>query len=219
MAKQQQLSALCLVVALLACSSGSVLAQRRRQEPAQPVPDLLETSSLPTAVKSNWRQVARFMWNWLLTHDHDYYDAAGNVVSSMSATVASAKSGPTVKCGRFARNWVSCRLGRVAAVVYTSLHAGWLADGWQDPSAGSIMSLPAAAAAAALMSQQLCCKHTQPPHHHTAALTPCKPWNNLSFAFADPSGLPRLRHLLSVPAQGESTGNCHYSEGCGTRQW
>jgi hypothetical protein len=46
------------------------------------------------------------MWKFLLTHDHDFFDALGNVVPPDASTVAYAASGSAVKCGRFSRNWV-----------------------------------------------------------------------------------------------------------------
>lgn len=57
-------------------------------------------------MKGYWNQVARYMWNWLLTNDHDFFDATGNVVPPQSPSVAYAASGLAVKCGRFSRNYV-----------------------------------------------------------------------------------------------------------------
>lgn len=70
------------------------------------MPDLLEMTAIPAATKANWKLVSRFLWDWLLTHDHDYFDAAGNVVAATSPKIATAASGRSVKCGRFSRIWV-----------------------------------------------------------------------------------------------------------------
>jgi hypothetical protein len=71
-----------------------------------PMPDLLEMTAIPEAMKGYWRLVGQYMWNQLLTQDHDYFNALGQVVPHGSPEVSYVASGSNVKCGRFARAWV-----------------------------------------------------------------------------------------------------------------
>jgi hypothetical protein len=83
-----------------------------------PMPDLLEMTAIPEAMKGYWRMVGQYMWNQLMTMDHDYFDALGHVVPHGSPDVAYVASGTNVKCGRFARAWVSSTSRQAAAVCH-----------------------------------------------------------------------------------------------------
>jgi hypothetical protein len=108
-----------------------------------PMPDLLEQTAIPEAMRNYWRQVSgcscsckqqqyasstrlapprcspgsrptclanqvsKHLWSWLLEHDYDFFDAAGNVVPPDAPSMVRAASGSDVKCGRFSRNFVS----------------------------------------------------------------------------------------------------------------
>lgn len=94
------------MILIVASSVMAAEPQQARVSQVAPMPDLLETTPMSAASKAAWRQVSRFMWDWLLTNDHDFHDSNGNVVAATSPNIASAASGSAVQCGRFSRLWV-----------------------------------------------------------------------------------------------------------------
>lgn len=94
-----------VLILIVASSVMAAEPQQARVSQVAPMPDLLETTPMSAASKAAWRQVSRFMWDWLLTNDHDFHDSNGNVVAATSPNIASAASGSAVQCGRFSRLW------------------------------------------------------------------------------------------------------------------
>jgi hypothetical protein len=90
-----------------ASTEGSVGASIMHKVDRETMPDLLEQTGIPESMKGYWTMVGQYMWDQLLTLDHDFFDAQGHVVPPGSPDLAYVASGSKVKCGRFARAWVS----------------------------------------------------------------------------------------------------------------